>query len=121
MLDVPEKTILKSKTFWAAIVQFLMALVGWITGQIDLWALILDFVAMLGIIFYRSSIDANLKNFFNQFEWFKSKTVWAAVAASLALLGTFIAGEIELMPMVTGILTAIVGVFIRASNTPEPG
>ena len=112
-------SILKSKTFWAAIVQFVIAIVVWILGDLALWALILDFVAMLGVIFYRQSIDQHLRDFLNQFEWFKSKTVWTAIAAMLGFVAAWLAGEIELMQMLMAVFTAFVGIFLRSAQSPE--
>ena len=113
------KTILKSKTFWAAIVQFLIAVVAWITGEITLWVLILDLVAVLGVIFYRSSIDQNLRNFFNKFTWFKSKTVWTFATAALGFLLSWLTGAIELAQALMGIAAAFIGIFLQSSQAPE--
>lgn len=111
--------LLKSKTFWTAIVQFLVAITAWVSGDITLWILALDFVAMLGVIFYRDSIDQNLKNFFNQFEWFKSKTVWAAVATSLGFVIMWLTGQMELTIMLISVFTALIGIFLRSAQNPE--
>ena len=113
------KGLLKSKTFWASIVQFLIAITAWATGGITLWMLGLDFVAMLGVIFYRESIDQNLRNFFNQFEWFKSKTVWTFIVGILGFVAAWLAGEMELTTMLIAIVTAFIGVFLRSAQNPE--
>jgi len=113
------KTILKSKTFWGAIVQFLIAIVSWISGEIDLWMLVLDGVAMIGVIFYRQSIDQNLRNFFNRFTWFKSKTVWAAIAAMLGTAAAWLTGQIELQVALIAIATQFIGIFLASAQAPE--
>ena len=112
-------SILKSKTFWAAIVQFVIAAVAWILGDIALWALILDFVGTLGVIFYRQSIDRHLREFLNQFEWFRSKTVWAAIVLMLGFVVAWLAGEMELMQMLMAVFGAFIGIFLRSAQSPE--
>jgi len=112
-------SLLKSKTFWTAIVQFLVAITAWVTGEIELWTLVLDLVAMLGVIFYRSSIDRHLREFLNQFEWFKSKTVWAAIASMLGFVAAWLAGEMGLMQMLMAVFTAFIGIFLRSAQSPE--
>jgi hypothetical protein len=114
-----ERSILKSKTFWAAIVQFLTAFVSWVVGDISLWMLILDLVAMLGIIFYRDSIEQNLRNFLNRFEWFRSRTAWAAIATMLGFVSAWLAGEIQLSVMLISVFTAFIGIFLRSAQSPE--
>ena len=111
--------LLKSKTFWTAIIQFLIALITWIVGDIKLWALITDFVVMLGVIFYRDSIDKNLREWLNQFKWFQSKTVWLAIATALGFVIAFLTGEMELMPMLMAVFTAIVGIFLRSAQSED--
>jgi len=108
------KTILKSKTFWTAIVAFLVAFVSWAIGDIKLWTLLIAGVTMLGAIFWRDSFDTNLRNLFNKFKWWKDKAVWTAIAAALGLISTYLAGEIGLSQMLIGCLTAIVTVFLKS-------
>jgi len=113
------KSMVKSKTFWAAILQFIAAVIAWITGEIELWALILDFVAMMGVIFYRSSIDTHLREFFDRFNWFKSKTVWAALAVIVGLVISWLTGQIEFAAMIMAVVTAFIGIFMRTAVSPE--
>ena len=113
------KSMIKSKTFWAAILQFVVAVIAWIVGDIELWALFLDFIAMAGIIFYRSSIDAHLREFFNQFEWFKSKTVWASIATIVGLVIAWLSGEMEFMQMAIAVVSAVILIFTRSAQSPE--
>ena len=113
------RKMLKSKTFWAAILQFITAVIAWIMGEIELWAVILDFVAMLGIIFYRSSIDAHLREFLDRFNWFKSKTVWAALASIVGLVIAWLTGQMEFMQMVMAVVSAFMMIFMRTAVSPE--
>lgn len=111
-----EKTILKSKTFWMAIVVFLTVFTSWALGTIDLWALIIAAVAMLGTIFYRSSLDTNLHDFLNKFKWWRDKTAWTAIAAALGLISTWLAGEIAFSQMLIGVFTTILTIFLRSGS-----
>lgn len=113
------KSLLKSKTFYAMIVTIVLAFIGWVLEQQSLMAMVLEMVGAVGVIFLRSEIDNNLRNFFNKFEWFKSKTVWAAIAAALGFVVSWLAGEIEIMAMLLGVVTAIGGIFIRSAVEPE--
>jgi len=114
-----NRSILKSKTFWGAIVQFGIAFTAWAMGDIDLWILIIDGVAMLGAIFYRDSIDQNLRNFFNQFDWWKDKATWTAIAAALGFVGAWLAGDMQLSVMLVSVFSAILGIFLRSAQSPE--
>jgi uncharacterized protein (DUF2164 family) len=119
-MAISFKGMHKSKTFWAAIVQFLTAVTAFALGDLTLWMLILDFVAMLGVIFYRQELETNLRNFLNKFEWWKNKTVWLAIASALGFVSSWLAGAIELLPMLVSVFTALVGIFVKSgSSTPE--
>jgi hypothetical protein len=117
------KTILKSKTFWAAIVQFVIAVVTYFTGSIDLKILIGDFVAMLMVIFYRSSIDANLGAFFNGYfskvAWLKDGVFWTVLAGILGSVAAWLAGTITLPVMLMAVASALIGFFLRQAQVPE--
>jgi hypothetical protein len=117
-----EKSLLKSKTFWGMIAAIILAIISWITGQQSLQAVVLEIVGAVGVIFLRSEIDNNLRNFFNKFNWFTNKTVWVAIAAALGFVISWLAGEIELLQMLIGVVTAISGIFLRSAVEPEnPG
>lgn len=111
--------LLKSKTFWAAIVQFLVAIVAYILGEIDLTFLLADFGAMLMVIFYRSSIDQNLRTWLNGFKWAQSKTTWTAIATMLGFILAFFVGEIGFMNMILAVVSTFVGIFMRSAISPE--
>ena len=109
----------KSKTFWAAIVQFIIAVVAYILGTIDLKLLLADAGAMLMIIFFRESIDQNLRAWLNKFKWYRSKTIWTAIAAMLGFVIAYLTGQIELMAMIMAIVSAFIGIFLRSAISPE--
>lgn len=113
------KTILKSKTFWASILQFIIIVVTWIIGDVDLWIVITSFITMLGAIFYRTSIDQNLRNFFNKFQWFRSKTVWTAVLGILSTVLLYFTDQMELGEMLLSVATALIAIFLRSAQAPE--
>lgn len=120
-----EKTILpvKSKTFWAAIVQFVIVVVSFIQGDVSLWALIMDFVAMLGVIFYRAEMGVNLRKllngYFQKVDWLRDGVFWTVLASVLGSVLAWLTGQIELSAMLTSVVTALVGFFLRAAHTPE--
>ena len=111
--------LFKSKTFWTAIVGVLVAIVSWILGELSLWAVIMSVVAAFGVIFYRDSIDQNLKSLLNKFKWFKSRTVWTMVAAILGTITAMIAGEIEVSAGLMAIAGEFVTIFLRSAQAPE--
>jgi hypothetical protein len=119
------KTILKSKSFWAAIVQFLIAVVSWITGSIDLKLLIGDFVAMLLVIFYRDSIDQNLRSLFNGFfqkvAWLKDGVFWIVLASILGSVAAWLTGQIDLSTMLLTSVSVLIAFFLRSAQVPETG
>ncbi len=109
----------KSKTLWAAIVQFLIAITAFATGDLTLWMLILDAVAMVGLIFFRQEMETHLKEWLNNFKWWTNKTIWTAIAAALGFVGAWLAGVIELLPMLISVATALVGIFLKSGSTTE--
>lgn len=111
--------LLKSKTFYTMLATIALAIIAWIMGQQSLMAMVLEVVGAIGVIFLRSEIDNNLRNFFNKFKWFTNKTVWAAIATALGFVVAFLAGEIEVMQMLLGIVAAIGGIFLRSAVEPE--
>jgi hypothetical protein len=117
------KTILKSKTFWAAIVQFLIAVVMFFNGQIDLKLLIGDFVAMLLLIFYRDDIGINLQKLLNGYfakvKWFKDGVFWTVLAGILGSVAAWLGGQLTLMQMLLAVSTALIGFFLRQAQVPE--
>jgi len=113
------KSFLRSKTFWAAIVQFLAAITAFAIGDITLWMLILDAVAMLGLVFFRQEMETHLREWLNNFKWWTNKTVWTAIAAALGFVGAWLGGAMDLMPMLLAVFTAVVGIFLKSGSTPE--
>ena len=111
--------LLKSKTFYTMLVAIVLAIIAWIMEQQSLMAMVLEVVGAVGVIFLRAEIDNNLRNFFNKFAWFKNKVVWAAIATALGFVVSFLAGEIEIMQMLLGIVAAVGGIFIRSAIEPE--
>jgi len=115
--------LIKSKTFWAAIVQFLIAIVAFITGSIDFKLLVADFIAMLMLIFYRDALGTNLKNwldgFFSKVDFLKDGVFWTVLVGILGSVTAWLTGVLEFTPMVLAVLTALVAFFLRAAVTPE--
>lgn len=115
--------LLKSKTFWAAIVQWLIAIVTWITGEITLEVLIGDTVAMLMLIFYRSSIDQNLRNllngFFQKVAFLKDGVFWTVLIGILGSVAAWLTGVLSIQEMLLAIATALIGFFLRSAQVPE--
>ena len=109
----------KSKTFWAAILQFIAVVVAYILGTVDLKFLLADFGAMLMVIFYRSSIDRNLRTWLDKFKWYQSKTTWVAIATMLGVVITFFTGEIGFMEMILAVVSTFIAIFMRSANRPE--
>jgi len=120
---VAEKSLLKSKTFWASIVQFLIVVVNFITGDISLEVVIGDLFAMLMVIFYRDSIGTNLysilNGFFEKVNFLKDGVFWTVVVGILGSVVAWLTGVIEIQAMLLAVATALVGFFLRASNVPE--
>lgn len=118
-----KKSILKSKTFWTAIVQWLLVVIGFIQGEVELWTVILDFVGMLGVIFYRAEIGTNLRNilngYFQKVSFLKDGVFWTVLAGIGGSVVAFLTGVIELQAMLIAVATALVAFFLRASNVPE--
>jgi hypothetical protein len=117
------KTILKSKTFWAAIVQFIIAIVAFFAGQIDLKVLIGDFVAMILVIFYRDAIGINLQKLLNGYfakvKWLKDGVFWTVLTGVLGSVAAWLAGGITLMQMLLAVTTTLIGFFLRQAQVPE--
>ena len=115
--------LVKSKTFWAAIVQFLVAIVAFFTGSIDFKLLIGDFVAMLMLIFYRDAIGTNLENwldgFFSKVNFLKDGVFWTVLAGILGSVAAWLSGVLEWQQMLLAVMTALIAFFMRAASTPE--
>lgn len=115
--------LIKSKTFWAAIVQFLIAVVAFFSGDIDLRILIGDFVAMLLLIFYRDAMGTNLKNwldgFFEKIDFLKDGVFWTVLVSILGSITAWLTGALEFWQMLLTVVTALVAFFMRAAATPE--
>lgn len=118
-----ERSIFKSKTFWAAIVQFLVAVAAYFSGSIDLKILIGDFVAMVMVVFYRDSIGVNLRNilngFFSKVTFLKDGVFWTVIAGVLGSIGAWLGGAIDLQTAILTIVSALVMFFLRSAQVPE--
>lgn len=114
-----KNNLLKSKTVWAAVVQFLIVFTTFVMGDISLWVLILDFVAMIGVAFYRDSIDANLRNWLNKFKFFRDKVAWTAIAAALGSVLMFLTDKLDFMTMLIAVVSAVIGIFIRSASSGD--
>ena len=117
------RSIFKSKTFWAAIVQFLVAVAAYFSGSIDLKILIGDFVAMVMVIFYRDSIGVNLRNilngFFSKVTFLKDGVFWTVIAGVLGSIGAWLGGAIDLQTAILAVVSALVMFFLRSAQVPE--
>lgn len=49
----------------------------------------------------------------NKVPWWKQKTTWAAGLAAIGVIGSFITGEMALMPAITAFVAAIAAIFMR--------
>jgi ABC-type multidrug transport system permease subunit len=120
-----EKSLWKSKTTYAAMVQWLVVVVSWITGEVEFWTVIADFVAMLGVIFYRKELGTNLRNilngYFSKVAWLKDGVFWTVLVGILGSVTAWLTGVIELPAMLIAVATALVGFFVRTGSTPETG
>lgn len=118
-----EKSLLKSKTFWGAIVQWIVVVIGWITGEVELWAVIMDFVAMIGVIFYRAEMGTNLRSllngYFGKVEFLKDGVFWTVLVGILGSVSAWLSGVMDVSAMLISVATALVGFFVRAGATPE--
>lgn len=118
-----NKSILKSKTFWAAIVQFVIVLVNFLAGTVTLEVVIGDFVAMLMLIFYRDSIGTNLQNllngYFSKVKFLKDGVFWTVLAGILGSVIAWLTGVITIQEALLAISSALVGFFLRSSAVPE--
>jgi len=113
--------LLKSKTFWTAIVAILSGIVAFATQEITFSEFFVIFVGGLGTIFLRSTIDQKLHAFFGRWKFWTSKTFWAGIVTVLTAAGAYIGGQMELMTFLITAFTAIAGIFIRSAvNTGEP-
>jgi len=117
------KSVLKSKSFWGAIVQFVLAIVAYFSGSIDLEVLIGDAVLMLMVIFYRKSIDTNLRNllngFFSKVNFLKDGIFWTVLAGILGSIAAWLAGAIDLQTALLAIVSAVIMFFLRSAQVPE--
>lgn len=119
------KSIWKSKTTYAAIAQWIVVVISWITGQIEFWPVVLDFVGMLGLIFYRAEMGTNLRNllngYFQKVKFLKDGVFWTVLAGVLGSVIAWLTGAMELHTMAIAVVTALVGFFLRSGATPETG
>lgn len=117
------KSILKSKTFWGAIVQFLVVVISFITGEVTLEVVIGDLFAMLMLVFYRADMGTNLQNilngYFEKVDFLKDGVFWTVLVGILGSVTAWLTGVIDLSAMLIAVASALVGFFLRSGNTPE--
>jgi Na+/citrate or Na+/malate symporter len=120
---VEERSIFKSKTFWAAIVQFIIVFIQWIIGEVSLEFVIGDLVIMVFAVFLRADFGTNLRNilngYFQKVEFLKDGVFWTVLVGIGGSIVAWLTGVIELPAALIAVVTALVAFFTRTALTPE--
>lgn len=118
-----QGSLVKSKTFWGAIVQFVVVVISFITGEVSLEVVIYDFVAMLMLIFYRADMGTNLhailNGYFEKVDFLKDGVFWTVLVGILGSITAWLTGTIDLATMLIAVASALVAFFLRSGNVPE--